>query len=103
MNAYARYDINSGAGLKSFIEVSGLAIYHASDLTTFNWKSRDGVVSVNCKENAMRVIEKLSNLTHIDNGVGDSVRRYSFVISSFSDLIDAIYALKTIDGNCIRS
>ncbi len=101
----------SGEGLKEFLEDSGLVItgvsalegsdnvIKLSDLTTFNWKSRDGIVRVNCKENAMNVIEAKSHLNHIENGPGDPVREYSFIVEQFSDLIDVIYALKTIEGN----
>jgi len=47
----------------------------------------------------MRTIEAKSRLIHVDNGIGDPARPYSFLVDSFSDLIDAIYALKCIDVN----
>ena len=111
MNAFQEYNIDSGAGLRSFLEQAGLLIEASSaldssenviklhDLTAFNWKSKDGIVRVNCKENAMIVIESKTGLKHIDNGSGDSTRPFSFIIKTFSELIDVIYALKTIEDN----
>ena len=111
MNTFEKYEINSGLGLKAFMEASGLNIRNCSgiegsqniiylpDRTSFNWKGADRIVRINCKENAMCVIEAKTTLIHIDNGVGDPTRPYSFLIKSMADLIDAVYALKTIDGN----
>lgn len=36
---------------------------------------------------------------NIDNDHGDPTGPYSFKADSFSDLIDAVFFLKTIDGN----
>ena len=36
---------------------------------------------------------------NIDNGPGDPTGPYSFKVDSFSDLINAVFLLKTIDGN----
>lgn len=114
MDSYSKYAIDSGVGLKEFLERSGIRIAGCSgvegaqniielpDLTCFNWKVRDRIVRVNCKENAMYIVEQKTNLKHVDNGVGDSTRPYSFLISSFSDLIDVVYALKQIEGNSIQ-
>lgn len=111
MDIYSRYDLDNGMGLKLFLEASGLNIRNCTgidgsqniiylpDLTTFNWKGANRIVRINCKEKAMRVIESKSKLIHIDNGIGDPSRPYSFLVDSFSDLLDAIYALKSIDGN----
>ncbi len=109
MDFFSKYSIDSGEGLRTFLEASGLNIVGASaiegsenviklpDLTTFNWKSRDRIVRVNCKERAMNVIEAKTGLKHIDNGAGDPTRPYSFIIETFSDLIDTIYSLKTVE------
>ncbi len=67
------------------------------DLTTLNWKSGDGIVRVNCKADLMHVIESKTNLRHIDNGVGDQTREFSFIVESFADLIDVIYVLKRLE------
>jgi len=111
MDAFKRYGIDSGEGLLSFVIDSGLAVQNATgiegsqnviylpDLTTFNWKSTDRIVRINCKEPAKNIIESVSKLNHIENGSGDPTRPYSFTISSFSDLIDVIFALKTIETN----
>lgn len=111
MDLFNIYNIDNGVGLKAFLEASGLLVEKYSgingsqnciflpDLTSFNWKGRDRIVRINCKENAKNVIESKSGLTHFDNGPGDPPRPFSFIVESFSDLIDAIYALKTIDGN----
>ncbi len=111
MRGFNEYKIDLGSGLKTFLKYSGIKIESVTalegpdniiklpDLTTFNWKARDGVVRVNCKEPAKSVIEQKTNLSHIDNGSGDPTRPYSFIIERFSDLIDVIYALKTIKGN----
>lgn len=110
-NEFSRFNIDNGDGLLDFLEYSGLRIENASglggpgnviklpDLTTFNWKSKDGVVRVNCKDKAMNVIEQKTDLKHIDNGPGDPTRPYSFIIDNLSDLIDVIFSLKTIEGN----
>ena len=111
MDYFNKYKIDSGLGLKEFIEASGLYIRNCSgiegsqniiylpDMTTFNWKNANRIVRINCKESAVRVIESKTELVHRDNVKGDPTRPYSFVIDSLSDLIDAIYALKTISGN----
>ncbi|MCR5602960.1 MAG: hypothetical protein K6G27_04570 [Lachnospiraceae bacterium] len=113
MNAYIEYKIDSGIGLRTFLEQSGISVESVTaidsaenviklpDLTTFNWKSKDGIVRVNCKENSMKVIEAKTGLRHIDNGAGDPTRPYSFIIDEFSDFLDVIYALKQIEGNVV--
>ena len=111
MDIFEKYEIDSGKGLKAFLEAAGLTIRNWSgiegsqniiylpDLTTFNWKSANRIVRINCKEHAMRVIESKTDLVHVDNVKGDPTRVYSFIIDSLSDLIDAIVALKSIEGN----
>ena len=111
MTAFNRYNIDWGEGLKSFVEASGLIIKGSSglkgsqniitipDYTSFNWKTNENAVRINCKENAMHVIERYTALRHFDNGEGDPTRPFSFFARTFSDLIDAIYALKSIEGN----
>ena len=111
MTSFNKYNINSGNGLQEFIMASGLKIKTSSglegvnnsiklpDITAFNWKIEENAVRVNCKENAMKVIEKYTELKHFDNGKGDPSRPYSFFVYSFSDLVDVVYALKTIEGN----
>ncbi len=111
MDLFECYNVDNGEGLKIFLEASGLIVEKTSglsgsqnciflpDLTSFNWKGRDRIVRINCKENAMHVIESKSHLSHFDNGPGDPTRPYSFKVDSFPDLIDAVYLLKTIEGN----
>lgn len=114
MTPFNKYNIDSGEGLLEFLMASGLKIktssgleggnnsIKTSDITAFNWKPEENAVRVNCKENAMKVIEKSTDLKHFDNGKGDPSRPYSFYVYCISDLIDVIYALKTIEGNKIR-
>ncbi len=111
MEAFSRYDIDNGEGLRIFIIASGLKekgssglegannVIRIPDLTSFNWKANEDAVRINCKENAMHVIERYTSLKHFDNGDGDPPRPYSFYARTLSDLMDVIYALKTIEGN----
>lgn len=111
MTSFRKYSIDNGEGLKSFIDNSGLRIKSSSglegsqnsiiiqDFTSLNWKSNEHAVRINCKEEAMYVIEKYTTLKHFDNVKGDPTRPYSFFARNMADLIDVIYALKTIDDN----
>ncbi len=111
MSIFSNYNLDSGNGLKDFLEASGLIIKGSSglegsqniiklnDLTSFNWKSSENAIRVNCKEHAMNCIEAKTDLQHFDNGSGDPTRPYSFFIRSLANLIDVIYILKRIDGN----
>ena len=106
MNTITKYGITSGGDLKAFLEDAGLPVVGTSgldgseniirlhNLTTMNWKSRDEIVRINCKERVMDIIESKTNLTHIDNGRGDPTREYSFIVETFADLIDVVCALK---------
>lgn len=49
----------------------GNNVIRLPDKTTFKWKSRDGVVRVNCKEHAMKLIEGNTKLHHFENGYAD--------------------------------
>ena len=110
-DAFNKYGIDSGLGLKEFMEAAGLHIrnftgiegsqniIYLPDKTSFNWKSADRIVRINCKKDAVRVIESKTELIHRDNVKGDPTRPFSFIVDSLSDLNDAIYALKTIPGN----
>ncbi len=69
------------------------------DKTTFNWKNRNRVVRVNCKEPTMRVIEDSTGLRHVLNGTGDPARPYSFLISTYSGFESCLTALKKIEVN----
>lgn len=111
MNTIVKRGIQSGEELYAFLIDAGVCVSSTTalegsenviklpDLTTFNWKKRDNIIRVNCKTEAMNVIEAKTGLKHFDNGSGDPTRPYSFLVESFSDLIDVIYALKTIPGN----
>lgn len=110
---YKNYGINNGEGLKHFLIASGLLIKNSSglegsqnviilpDFTSFNWKENQGAVRVNCKENAVNVIERYTSLEHFDNKKSDRTRPYSFFVRNMSDLINVIYALKTVEGNSV--
>ncbi len=104
-------EINSGESLMIYLKELGLSIVNWSgipgpqnciylpDYTSFNWKKRDGIVRVNCKEQAKQVIETYTGKTMEHNGSGDTTREYSLLIDNETDLIDVITALKQIDGN----
>lgn len=105
--------IDSGASLLEYLSRKGLRIDHFSgiegsqnyiilpDKTSFNWKSRQRIVRVNCKENAKDVIEARTNYQLIENGKGDPTRRYSLLIDvdNLAELDAVIEALKSIEGN----
>ena len=108
MSTFGKYGIDSGDGLFGFLSDAGIAIDHTTgiesseniiylpDKSTFNWKSANGVVRLNTREAAMYVVEQKTNLKHIPNGKGDPTRPFSFVIETFSDFLDVVYALKTM-------
>ena len=109
-DVFNKYGVVSGGGLKTFLDACGLVtqgtaletsqnVIKLQNLTTFNWKSRNRQIRVNCKESVMLSIEKGTKLRHILNGKGDPTREYSFLIDDFSDLIDVIYVLKNIQSN----
>lgn len=103
--------INSGETLLAYLKHNRLNIEKVSgitgsdnciylpDLTSFNWKSRNGQVRVNCKENVKNIIEQRTGLKLIKNGKGDSTREHSLLIDNPNDLVRVIEALKTISGN----
>ncbi len=103
MNTITKHGIASGEELKIFLEDAGLPVVGTSalegseniirlhNLTTMNWKSRDEIVRVNCKESVCNVIESKTNLSHISNRPGDPTREYSFIVDTFADLIDVGY------------
>lgn len=106
MSVFSDFNIDSGTGLYNFLKASGLDISSSSgldgtdnyiilkDFTSFNWKTAEDCVRVNCKEEAMRSIELKTNLKHFDNGKGDKTRPYSFFVRTLDELIDIIYILK---------
>ncbi len=103
--------VRSAWSLAAHISKSGLVIAGQSgmdggdniirlpDKTTFNWKSRDRIVRINCKEPAMRLIESDTGLRHIPNGRGDPARPYSFIIDTYSDLAACLAALGKVEKN----
>lgn len=105
---FEKYSINSGVGLKQFLEDAGLQIEGTSGIegsqnvirvrgyTSLNWKANEDAVRINCKEETMKTIESKTDLKHFDNGPGDPTHPYSFFVYSLSDLVDVLYILKRI-------
>ncbi|MCR4650623.1 MAG: hypothetical protein K5662_02595 [Lachnospiraceae bacterium] len=104
---FEKYNIDSGIGLKRFLEDAGLQIervsgiegsqnvIHIKGFTTFNWKSREKLVRINCKEPTKNLIESKTDLKHFDNGKGDfKTHPFSFFVDTLSDLVDVVYILK---------
>lgn len=73
-------------------------ILYLPDSNTLNWKSAKKQVRINCKVDVKGTIEANTKLKSIENGSDAKTRPYSFLISDFSNLIDAVDALKRIDG-----
>ncbi len=108
-DTFAKYGITSGTGLKQFLEDAGVYIesvynpagtdnvIHLPHLITLNWKKTEGIVRLNCKEDVVQIIEKKTNLKHIQNYKSDPTHPHSFIIGEFSDLIDVIAVLKSIE------
>lgn len=106
MSVFSDFKIDSGTGLYNFIRASGLEIKSKTgldgtqntiiitDLTSFNWKTSEDCIRVNCKKEAMQSIELKTELRHFDNGKGDPTRPYSFYVRSLDEFIDIIYILK---------
>lgn len=67
---------------------------YLSGSTTINWKSRDGKVRINCKEQVKEIIESKTQLTMFKNGVGDPAREYSLLVDNQADLDSVIEAIK---------
>ena len=68
-------------------------------MVSFNWKVRTKQIRLNCKKEAMQVIEQKTNLKHIDNGKGDPTHEFSFLLDTFEEFSDAVNALKDYDEN----
>jgi hypothetical protein len=103
--------IGSGASLLKYLVMKNLNIVKWSGLygdqnciylpdhTSFNWKSEEGIVRVNCNEEAKDVIESTIGLAMGPNGKGDPTRPFSLLLDNQKDLDAVIEALETIDGN----
>lgn len=110
-NSFEAAGVDSGTGIIRYLEGRGLLVVRRyapttpnniigiPDLTTFNWKSDAEQIRVNCKEDAMHVIEANTKLKHIDNGPADPPRPYSFLLDDFSQLEEVVSALLTIEKN----
>lgn len=103
--------INSGESLLIYLKEKKMCIGNVSgiagssnciflpDKTSFNWKSRNGEVRVNCKEHAKSIIEAETGLKMLKNGDGDSVRDYSLLINNQYELDKVLEALSLIENN----
>ena len=97
--------IASGRELVKYLEDRGLRIEHTnaidtpqnciylSNRTSFNWKSKNRIVRLNCKEEVNDTIERNTDLRAVSNGVGDTIRSWSFIIDNLNDLNKAIAAI----------
>ena len=110
MSTFSLYGINSGPELKRFLDCCGLNtkgvaiktssnVIYLSDYVTLNWKSRNGQVRVNCKEDMMHIIEQNTNVKHQINGPGDTTHGFSFLLDNMGDLVDIIYVLRHYGKN----
>ena len=111
MSIFSEFNIDSGVGLKRFIESSGLIVEHTyqldknsnciflPDKSSFNWKDSLEKIRFNCKEEAKDLIEKNTELLSFDNSKSDKTRPYSFWIENLSELIDVISILKKYELN----
>ncbi len=109
---FSQNNLDSGSKIKDFLERKGFLIkgYNAlessqnyiilPDTTSFNWKKKNSQIRVNCKKEAMNIIEYNTKLKHIDNGVGDPTREYSFLLDNYADFITVLKALEKIEINC---
>lgn len=107
--------IDSGVSLLKYLTmrdlnvVSWSGLYSAQnciflpDQTSFNWKSRDGVVRVNCQKQARDAIESGTDLRMMPNGAGDPTRPYSLLLGNQRELDAVIEALRAIEGNKARA
>ena len=107
--------IDSGVSLLKYLTmrdlnvVSWSGLYSAQnciflpDQTSFNWKSRDGVVRVNCQKQARDAIESGTDLRMMPNGAGDPKRPYSLLLGNQRELDAVIEALRAIEGNKARA
>ncbi len=102
--------IQSGKDIKEYLENKGFDVKATAIdtsenviripcMVTFNWKSSSKQVRLNCKQEAMQVIEQKTNLKHIENGVGDKTHKYSFLFNTFEEFENAVAALKTYNDN----
>ena len=73
------------------------------DRTSFNWKSRDGVVRVNCQKQARDAIESGTDLRMMPNGAGDPTRPYSLLLGNQRELDAVIETRRGIEGNKART
>ena len=98
--------IASGRELAEYLENMGLRIEHTNAIdtsqnciylanrTSLNWKSKDRIVRLNCKDDVKDVIERTTELRAIPNGVGDKIRSWSFIIGNLDDMNSAIKAIQ---------
>ena len=107
--------IDSGVSLLKYLAmrdlnvVSWSGLYSAQnciflpDRTSFNWKSRDGVVRVNCQKQARDAIESGTDLHMMPNGAGDPKRPYSLLLGNQRELDAVIEALRAVKENKARA
>ncbi len=107
--------IGSGVSLLKYLVmrdlnvVSWSGLYSAQnciylpDRTSFNWKSRDGVVRVNCQKQARDAIESGTDLRMMPNGAGDPTRPYSLLLGNQRELDAVIETRRGIEGNKART
>lgn len=107
--------IGSGVSLLKYLVmrdlnvVSWSGLYSAQnciylpDRTSFNWKSRDGVVRVNCQKQARDAIESGTDLHMMSNGAGDPTRPYSLLLGNQRELDAVIETRRGIEGNKART
>ena len=103
-------NVDSGRGIQEYLRKCGFDAMATSPdtsqnviripcMVSFNWKARAKQIRLNCKKEAMIVIEQKTKLRHIDNGVGDSTHEFSFLLETFEDFSNAVEALKVYIEN----
>lgn len=111
MATFSDFNIDSGEGLRKFIESCGLVVEHVyridtnnnciylPNISSLNWKSSYDKVRYNCQEDTKKLVEKATELKSFDNSKSDKTHPYSFWIENMADLVDVIAILKKIEVN----
>ena len=102
---FEEMNVDSGRGIQEYLKKQGFEVKATSPdtgqnviripcMVSFNWKKSTKQIRLNCKKEAMQVIEQKTNLKHIDNGEGDKTHEYSFLFDTFEQFENAVESLK---------
>ena len=68
-------------------------------MVSLNRRKTTKQIRLNCKKEAIQVIEQKTNLKHIANGDGDKTHEYSFLFDTFEQIKNAVESLKTYNDS----